>query len=255
MQALFLLLILPLSVLGQDVLISYFEPFGGSSVNNSELIAKALKSKGLNSAFCRLNTVYDKSYAQLENCLRRMPQRPLMVISLGETGCQLKVESLYLNEDYNRSPDNEGNVRNHSVIVPGSQKHVSSRYPLPLMYCALSQERRNAMKISRNAGTFICNHVAFQMSHYYPEIIYGFIHVPSNRCTGNKGKVEDATNDLELMIKKAVAFLKRPADFGLPHPSNDKRLPETRDEVLAARERYRGQNSCFYEYYLGLSSE
>ncbi len=180
------------------VLLSYFDAFNGAAFNNSERIAHALalklnhESSPFEVRLCALNTVFDKAYAQTEDCLKALPERPVMVIALGESTCQVKVENMMRNNDKTNGPDNAGEERNNSVIVSGAPNVLGMRYPMPQMYCALSSSERKEIDVSNNAGSFVCNNTAFQMSYHYPEVQYGFIHVPANNCSNLVKKSEFA---------------------------------------------------------------
>lgn len=230
------------------VLISYFDAFNRAPFNNSERIAKALEQK-LNAEnlpvrvkLCALNTIFDKAYAQTEQCLKALPETPVMVLALGESTCELKIEAMMRNLDRNTGPDNAGNVRTNTVIVPEAPSVIGLRYPLAQMYCALSSSERRSLTVSNNAGSFVCNNTAFQMTHYYPDIQYGFIHVPTNKCSNLAQKTKMAITSLEKMIIQGVAYLAENEDSG--------RLPTKKSELKILRREE--QDPCLNEYYKNL---
>ncbi|MBA2403625.1 MAG: hypothetical protein H0V66_02555 [Bdellovibrionales bacterium] len=236
------------------ILITYYDAFNGAPFNNSERIAKALELRlnNINSPveakLCSLNTIFDKAYAQTEDCLKALSVAPVMVLGLGESTCQLKVESMMRNNDKTESPDNAGNRRRNSDIVRGAPEVLGMRYPLPQMYCGLSSAERNNIDVSNNAGSFVCNNTAYQMSYHYPEVQFGFIHVPANNCAGLARKSEAAVLTLEKMVVTGVAFLaseSNSSDF--PHTSNDSRLPTRKSDLKNLRRQYEN-NSCLSEY-------
>lgn len=238
------------------VLISYFDAFSGSPFNNSEKVAKILELK-LNhpdSAFtvklCGLNTVFDKAYAQSDECLKALPESPVMVLALGEFGCDgLKVETIMRNVDDNTVADNEGQRRSSTAIVYGAQKFLGLRYPLPQMYCALSRGERSSLNLSNDAGSFVCNNTAYQMSLHHPEIQYGFFHVPASTCSGLNQRNEKIIPMLEKMILKGASYLlATDADEGLPHSSNDERLATSKEELKVLRRAYEDKDDCLREY-------
>lgn len=237
------------------VLVTYFDAFSGASFNNSERIAKTLETRlnGAESLFevklCALNTIFDQAYAQTENCLKELSEAPVLVIGLGESTCELKPETMMRNNDKTVSPDNAGNERNNSEIVPGASKALGLRYPLPQMYCALSQSERKSLELSNNAGSFVCNNTAYQMSYYHPQIQYGFIHVPANNCFNLARKTETAYFLLEKMLVKGVTYLLGDATHEkLPHTNNDVRLPTTRKEIKNLRQKFQN-DECLADYF------
>jgi pyrrolidone-carboxylate peptidase len=236
------------------VLISYFDAFSGASFNNSERVAKSLEAKfnveasPVEIKLCSLNTIFDKAYAQTEDCLKAMTDKPVMVIALGESTCQLKVETIMRNNDKTITPDNAGTNRRNTRIVHEAPDVIGLRYPLPQMYCALTETERSDVDLSNNAGSFVCNNTAFQMSYHFPEIQYGFIHVPANNCANLKKKTEVAVGMLEKMILTGVNYLAAAdGNEGLPHSSTETRLPTKKDEMKKLRRQY-NDNTCLGEY-------
>lgn len=236
------------------VLISYFDSFNRAPFNNSERIAKALEAKmntessEIELKLCPLNTIFDKAFAQTEECLKALTERPVMVIALGESTCQLKVETMMRNNDKTVTPDNAGTERRNSKIVYAAPEVLGLRYPLPQMYCALTAPERNDLEVSNKAGSFVCNNTAYQMSYHYPEVQYGFIHVPANNCSNLVKRSEMAVVLLEKMILKGVSYLAAPeGNANLPHSSNDVRLVTRKDEMKKLRRQYDNDN-CIGEY-------
>lgn len=227
------------------VLVSYYDAFGRSSFNNSARVARALDKSLSHSEvrleLCALNTVFDKSYAQLEDCLRALPESPLFILGLGEAGCEMKIEMVGRNWDRTRGADNEGNERSGSVIIPEGPRYQGFRYPLPEMYCALDFKKRKELVVSNNAGSFICNNTAYQLSYYYPEMSSGFIHLPANNCRGLERKNEIVVKNLHKMILRGAQVLTREAAYS--------RLPVTRRELKQARSRLEPNNSCLKEFF------
>ncbi len=242
MKRLFFLMLCSASAWGQShVVISYFDPFGGAAFNNSERVARALESKlrghpSLTVHLCALETVFERSFGQLEACVRSLPTPPTVVLGLGETGCNLKVELLGRNLDHSFGPDNSGVMRKTSPINPGGPQELGLRYPLAQMYCALSPEERRAVVVSNDAGSFVCNNVAYQYAWRYPEERFGFIHVPSNDCRNLERKNRDVIPALEKMILAATLT------------DASARLPVRKVELDVLRERHRG-DSCLKEFY------
>lgn len=236
------------------VLVSYYDPFGKAPFNNSEKVAKALKARMQASEveiqLCALNTVFDKSYAQMEDCLKALPKRPALVIGLGEATCDLKIEISTRNYDKTIGPDNEGNERKGKEIIPGAPAFIPMRYPLPQMYCSLSQKERSEIEISSSAGSFVCNNTAYQMNHYHSEEYFGFIHVPAHNCRNVEKKNEAVVKALQTMIESGVKYMDTHYATTpiTPHASNEARLPITRDSIADMRSAY-DKNPCMKEFF------
>ena len=244
------------------VLISYFDPFNHAAFNNSQVVAQALMTRlnaensSVEVKLCSLNTIYDKGFAQTEDCLKALTERPVLVIALGESTCQLKIETMMRNNDKSHGPDNAGNERRNTRIVPEGPEVLGMRYPLPEMYCALSPAERRQVDGSNNAGGFVCNNTGYQMSYHYADIQYGFIHVPANSCANLKTKTDLAISSLEKMIIQGVKYLSSDnGDQDLPHSSNEIRLATKKDQVKNLRKLYENKDACLKEYLNRAKSE
>lgn len=227
------------------VLVSYFDPFGRAKVNNSETVAKLLleKTKGMDLPFtlrtCELQTKFDVSVEELRDCIATLPEEPLMVLSLGETGCELKIELMGRNLDRTRGADNAGVERRNTPIVPGGVPAIGFTYPLADMYCALPDTSRKSVIISNFAGTFVCNNLAYQMG-LEKNLNFGFVHVPDHSCRNLDTKNGKIVDSLLTMINRGVEVsLERSAL---------RRLPVLKTELEAARREFSG-DSCLTEFY------
>lgn len=222
------------------ILVSYFDAFGRAPFNNSEVVALALYESlkdhpDFELKLCKVRTVFDKSFYELEDCIRSLPEAPHMVLSLGESNCNLKIEAMGRNVDYNVGPDNDGVVRNYSSIIKDGPKATGFTYPLPDMYCALSEVERNRVQVSNNAGTFVCNNLSYQVANKLPELNFGFIHVPANSCKDLSEKTSFSIKALEVMIKKAALI----TDVSV--------LPVKKKELKELRRLHEG--TCKGEYF------
>lgn len=240
----FLLLFLSSSLWAKPlVLLSYYDAFGDAPFNNSETIArevhKLMRDSSVELHLCALNTVFDKSYGQLEDCLKTLQKAPQLVLGLGEAACEMKIEMVGRNLDKTFGPDNEGQERNNSEIIPGAEKFLGFTYPLSEMYCALDAKERNKLVVSNSAGSFVCNNTAYQFSHYYPELASGFIHVPANNCQGLATKNPVVVKNLIKMIKQAVELPSK----------NTTRLPTTKKEIQQTRLSLPRSESCQQEFF------
>ena len=223
------------------VLLGHFDAFGRASFNNSERVAKRLlkdleNHPELELKLCALETVFDKSYYQLEDCLKTLPVPPKFILGLGESNCNLKIETMARNLDRTKGPDNEGNERNNSPIIPAGPREIGFLYALPEMYCSLTLVERKIVEVSNNAGTFVCNNLAYQFAHNYPDTEFGFIHVPAQSCKNLETKTQLSVNNLKKMILAAV------------RAERVERLLTSKSELEVLRNESRN-NSCLHEFY------
>jgi pyrrolidone-carboxylate peptidase len=244
MKLLFIITLFSTTLFAKPViLVSYYDAFDRAPFNSSDIVAHALEKK-LNTedlAFeiklCALNTVFDRAYSQLETCLKANPETE-MVLGLGESNCNFKVETMMRNKDQTFGPDNAGNERKKTIIIPEAPEVLGLSYPIKDMYCALPPNQRKEVEVSNNAGSFVCNNTAFQMSFYYPEMDYGFIHVPANNCRDLAPKTQVAIENLSTMLKSLKHF-------------EGKRIPTTKKSLELLRA---GSDQCGSEFYKRVKS-
>lgn len=236
-----LFILFSLSAWSKDtILVSYFDAFGKAPFNNSERVAKAIAEEfsadlDVDIELCKLNTVFDTSFHQLESCYKDMPVRPKIVLGLGESNCNFKLETIVRNKDKTIGPDNQGNQRNNTAIVPEAPRAYGLNYPLPQMYCSLDKNERSKVEVSNNAGSFVCNNLAFQMSHYHPDLEFGFMHVPANNCANLEKKTKATIQQLVKMIKALTSI------------NHFDRLPISKSEIDELE--VRTENSCLKDFY------
>ena len=237
------------------VLVSYYDAFDKAPFNNSEKVAKNLEKlmadhPSLSIKLCSLETVFDKSLVQLESCLDELPAKPLMVLGLGETGCELKIEMAVRNMDRTKGPDNDGVERNNSPIIPEAPTHLGLRLPLLQMYCGLSREDRETIEISHNAGSFVCNNTAYQITYRYPELNSGFVHVPGHDCRQREKKNKEVVRKIYQMIVRGAEFLQTEETTPYPHSQNLSRQPVTKNELNYFRNNgLSGRDKCEQEFF------
>lgn len=241
LTAIFLLLFSLSSWSRPLVLVGHFDAFDKAPFNNSEKIAKLLLEKvkdhpDFDLKLCALNTVFDKSTDQLEDCLKALPETPRLILGLGESNCNFKIETMGRNFDKTFGPDNEGNERENTTILSGADKAIGLNYPLAQMYCSLPKIDRSDIEVSNDAGTFVCNNLAFQFAHLYQDLTFGFIHVPSHHCRNLAKKDEITLRNLETMITTAVKT------------TTFERLATRKKEIEVFRENSKN-DQCLSEFY------
>lgn len=221
------------------VLLTFFDPFGKAPFNSSEVVGNEIFERHKNDPdyelkICKLRTVFDVSYYQFEDCLKSLDREPDLVLGLGESNCNLKIEMMGRNLDRTKGPDNDGIERNSTPIRSNGPDAIGFTYPLAEMYCSLNREKRKDVEVSNNAGSFVCNNYAYQIAYSYPELKFGFIHVPANNCKDVKSKTKIAIENLETMIKAAVT-------------EKQKRLPVLKKQIRELRDENAG--TCLGEFY------
>lgn len=221
---LFLLFILISTTLqARRVMVTTFDPYVNKPENGSQLAARALSqlpsTPDVEYVFCNLPVVYDLAVAKAQECYEQMNPKPDMVISTGENGCALRLESIFRNIDQSELRDNLQNIRREQTIDVNAQAYEISTLPLTDMYCAgIDPSLSKRMVASKDPGNFVCNNTAFQLNRFFKDrqIPYGFIHVPFPESEGCNVNFQEVARTMNTVIRAGIASLNRNSPEGSP---------------------------------------
>lgn len=165
------------------VLLTAFDPFGGDTVNPAlEAVRQVAKQVGEVEIVKReVPTVFVKSIAAVVRAIQE--EKPDAVLCVGQAGGRIELtpERVAINLDDARIPDNAGNQPMDQVIFQDGENAYFATLPIKAMVSEIRAAGLPA-SVSNSAGTFVCNHlmygVLYHLSHDYPKIRGGFIHVP-----------------------------------------------------------------------------
>jgi pyroglutamyl-peptidase len=183
------------------VLVTGFEPFGGSSTNPSQRLVESLDS-GVATALLPV------SYARAADELRRAVRdaRPDVVLSFGQADGRtgISIERFAHNLDEATTTDNDASPGSGAAIEPAGPAACASTLPVDEIVTALRASGIPAQP-SRDAGGFLCNHVFYVLLRLLeqerPEAIGGFVHVP---LLPEQALEQDApTMELETLVRAA----------------------------------------------------
>jgi pyroglutamyl-peptidase len=167
---------------GKKVLISGFEPFGGSDLNSSQLVVEAISKEsfsGVELSSVILPVEFDKAAKVLFSKVRELD--PEIVISFGQAEGRKAItpEKIAINLDSARIPDNTGELRVNKVIIEAGADGYFSTLPVDKMVEAVKECGLDG-EISLSAGAFLCNHIFYHLQHQLLErgIKSGFVHLP-----------------------------------------------------------------------------
>jgi len=167
---------------GKKVLISGFEPFGGSDLNSSQLVVEAISKEslsGLELSAVILPVEFDKAARVLLSKVNDF--NPEIIISIGQAEGRKAItpEKIAINLDSARIPDNAGELRVNKVIVEAGADGYFSTLPIEKMVEAV-KECGLESEISLSAGAFLCNHIFYHLQHQLleREVKSGFVHLP-----------------------------------------------------------------------------
>jgi pyroglutamyl-peptidase len=164
------------------VLISGFKPFGGATLNPSELLVNVLERdqiSGVELFAVVLPVEFDRS---AEILLEKVKQiQPDIVIAFGQAEGRTAInpEKIAINLDDARIPDNSGDERNKVVIDKNGLDSYVTTLPIENMVDAMKRAGYPA-EISLSAGTFVCNHIFYKLQKILigSNIRSGFVHLP-----------------------------------------------------------------------------
>ncbi|MDO4814058.1 MAG: pyroglutamyl-peptidase I [Gemella sp.] len=165
------------------ILVTGFDPFGGEKINPSWEVVKSLpeKVKGVSIKGIQLPTVFGKSAEVLFKEIDKF--KPDVVVCIGQAGGRAGItpERIAINIDDARIADNGGNKPLDDVIREDGKSAYFSTLPIKAMVENMKELGIRA-EVSNTAGTFVCNHIMYQVLYYvdknYPYTKAGFIHIP-----------------------------------------------------------------------------
>jgi pyroglutamyl-peptidase len=196
--------------IGKKVLISGFEPFGGSDLNSSQLVLEAISKEslsGLELSAVILPVEFGKAARVLLSKVNDF--NPDIIISFGQAEGRKAItpEKIAINLDSARIPDNAGELRVNKVIVEAGADGYFSTLPIEKMVAAV-KECGLESEISLSAGAFLCNHIFYHLQHQLleREVKSGFVHLPlvNEQIAQYPNQPSWALKDLVQGVKAAI---------------------------------------------------
>jgi len=191
----------------RTILLTGFEPFDGAAANPSQDIARALDGRTIG-GYRIVGAVLSCAFATATPELRRLQRavKPAVVINLGLANGRSEItpERVAINVDDARIPDNAGAQPVDRPIARRGAPAYFSTLPVKAIVAAL-RERKFPAGVSNSAGTFVCNHVFYELMRTLrrePQVRGGFIHVPA---TPELAKPGEPSLPLATMIE-AIAL-------------------------------------------------
>ena len=168
-----------------NVLLTGFEPFGGSQVNPSAQVVRTLARDGLPGVALHsaiLPVGRQGGPATLLNAVRAL--HPDAIVCLGEATRRMaiSIERVAINLLDYRMADNAGHQAIDEPIVPDGPAAYFVTLPVRAMLEAVRAAGIPA-ELSLSAGAFLCNQVTYELLHYLTthqlDIPAGFVHLPA----------------------------------------------------------------------------
>ncbi|WEF30873.1 pyroglutamyl-peptidase I [Pseudoduganella chitinolytica] len=165
------------------VLLTGFEPFNQQPINPAWEAVRALegwREEGIAVHVRQLPCVFGDAADVLREAIDAT--RPDVVIAVGQAGgrADITVERVAINIDDAPIADNRAVQLVDEPIVPDGPAAYFATLPIKAIVHALRAAGLPA-SVSQTAGTFVCNHVFYQLMHTLraqPRTRAGFIHIP-----------------------------------------------------------------------------
>ncbi len=196
-----------------DLLITGFEPFGGSDINPSQQVVQALDGQVIGGWSVRTAVLpVDRASgpATLLDAIRKV--RSCAVLCLGEASRRpaVSVEQVAINLLDFRISDNAGNLVQDEPVIPGGPAAYFATLPVRKIYRAVLDEGIPC-ECSLTAGTFLCNQVMYTLLHClaqeFPAVPGGFIHLPALPEQAAKSSVPVPSMSLETSLRAIRAAI------------------------------------------------
>lgn len=167
----------------KKILLTGFEPFGGSDVNPSIHACRSLDRRELH-GFTVVVEEIPLRYGEIRETIERLIEkvRPAAAVCTGQSGrAFIALERVAINVADARIPYNCGARPRDERLRPDGPAAYFTRLPLRKLLDGL-REAKIPAEISNSAGTFGCNQIFFHLMDYVEskdlDIPAGFIHVP-----------------------------------------------------------------------------
>ncbi|KIL52160.1 pyroglutamyl-peptidase I [Jeotgalibacillus soli] len=198
----------------KKLLLTGFEPFLKFAINPTMEIVKALDGQEINgyTIVGRIMSVdFAASGKEILNYYEEV--QPDAVISLGLAGGRANISPERIAINCNEGEvDNNGYSPSGEKIIETGPDGLFTTLPIQDMVERMKEAGFPA-KISNTAGTYLCNHVMYQMLYRLQqekrEIPAGFIHIPASHALAiDFGKIPSwSQNDLNMAVKEAIHAL------------------------------------------------
>ena len=165
-----------------SILISGFEPFHSYGLNSSQEVLRELEvlvqSSRLQVATCCLPVVRQLSAQVLLEEIERVKPRAVIALGQSNRSC-ISIERIAINIDDYGASENIGHRAVDRPVVEGAPAAYWSSLPVRKLQQVLTAAGVMST-LSSSAGTFVCNHLFYQLQHALSDVdvLSGFVHLP-----------------------------------------------------------------------------
>ncbi|MDX1359383.1 MAG: pyroglutamyl-peptidase I [Clostridia bacterium] len=164
----------------RKILLSAFEPFGGSDLNSSAMVLEKISLMDRDAVITKMTlpVLYEKAFYLLKDKIKQV--NPDAVVCMGQAGGRNKVcvERIAVNINDSSAPDNGSTIKTDETIIQGKPAAYYTNLPYKKMVAATGDEAA----VSYSAGTYICNDIFYRLMEYIEtedlHITGGFLHLP-----------------------------------------------------------------------------
>lgn len=166
------------------VLLTSFEPFGDRADNSSLEVGRVVAASpppGVELEWLVLPVVAQQCVQEAQRAIAQW--EPALVLSLGQSAgsARVRIEHRAANFDNFTAPDNAGNLRQRQPVAAGGPADYRATVGVARLVREL-RRRSVSAESSSSAGTFVCNHLFYQLLHHAPSeprtYRAGFLHLP-----------------------------------------------------------------------------
>ena len=161
------------------ILVTAFEPFGGSPTNITQDVLTALPCNMGKAEILKqcLPVSFQRAPIMLREAIATYS--PDLVIMLGQcpAGENIRLERFAINMMDSTKGDNDGYIPNEETIC--ANQPLALQTPLPIkeleQFCT---DHVQPVQVSNSAGLYVCNRVYYEALYLHQRAI--FVHVPKN---------------------------------------------------------------------------
>ena len=194
------------------VILTGFEPFGGSDVNSSWETAvrvKQLPHIGIELEVLQLPVSFKRAGEAIREILQT--KRPDILVVLGQRGRgqNLDIERIAVNLMDSANPDNDGFCPQEQRIADDGDSAYFSNIPVKILRDALLSRGMPA-KVSNSAGLYVCNSTYYnaldEIYKYSLQVKAVFVHLPK---LDDKFTVDILADSVLAIIENCINVTKR----------------------------------------------
>ena len=161
------------------ILITGFEPFGGSDTNITQEIISQLPAQIGNREIMTicLPVSFQRAPVALQQAIAQ--HRPDMILLLGQCPASesIRLERFAMNMMDAKNPDNDGYTPSEETIYLKAPLAYHSPINIKTIVHHL-QEKELPAVVSNSAGLYVCNRVYYEALHLQRKAL--FVHIPKN---------------------------------------------------------------------------